>query len=83
MTFNRKVHGESEELYGSVSPTDVAEALEQKGLIVEKRKIALSEPVKSLGDYTASIKLHPEVTASFPITVEKDEEAEKDEKEET
>ena len=76
LTFKRKVHGEGEELYGSVSPTDVAEALEQKGLTVEKRKIALSNPVKSLGDYTVSIKLHPEVTASFPITVEKDEEAE-------
>ena len=83
LTFKRKVHGDGEELYGSVSPTDVAEALEQKGLTVEKRKIALNEPVKSLGGYTASIKLHPEVTASFPITVEKDEEVEKEEKEET
>ena len=83
LTFQRKVHGEGDELYGSVSPTDVAEALEQKGLKVEKRKIALSAPVKSLGEYTVSIKLHPEVTASFPIVVEKDEEAEKVEKEET
>ena len=83
LTFKRKVHGDGEELYGSVSPTDVAEALEQKGLTVEKRKIALSEPVKSLGGYTASIKFHPEVTASFPINVEKDEEVEKEEKEET
>ena len=81
LTFKRKVHGEGEELYGSVSPTDVAEALEKRGLTVEKRKIALSEPVKALGDYTVSIKLHPEVTASFPITVEKDEEAEKAETE--
>lgn len=77
LKFTRKVHGEGEELYGSVSPTDVAEALEKQGLTVEKRKIALSEPVKSLGEYTVSIKLHPEVTASFPITVEKDEEAAK------
>ena len=83
LTFKRKVHGDGEELYGSVSPTDVAEALEHKGLTVEKRKIALSEPVKSLGEYTVSIKLHPEVTASFPVTVEKDEEVEKEEKEET
>ena len=76
LTFERKVHGEGDELYGSVSPTDVAEALEQKGLKVEKRKIALDHPVKTLGEYTASIKLHPEVTASFPITVIKDEESE-------
>ena len=81
LKFMRKVHGEGDELYGSVSPSDVAEALEKQGLTVEKRKIALSVPVKALGDYTVSIKLHPEVTASFPITVEKDEEAEKAETE--
>ena len=73
LTFERKVHGEGDELYGSVSPTDIAEALEQQGLSVEKRKIALDHPVKNLGEYTVSIKLHPEVTASFPITVIKDD----------
>ena len=90
LTFKRKVHGEGAELYGSVSPTDIAEALQQKGLDVEKRKIALNHPVKSLGDYTVSIKLHPEVTASFPITVEREDEVEpaepakkKEEKEES
>jgi large subunit ribosomal protein L9 len=76
LTFKRKVHGEGEELYGSVSPTDVAEALENQGLTVEKRRIAISHPVKTLGEYTVSIKLHPEVTATFPITVEKEEDAE-------
>lgn len=80
LSFRRKVHGDGEELYGSVSPSDVAEALEAKGLKVEKRKIALSQPVKALGSYTVSIKLHPEVTAEFPITVEKDEDGEKAEK---
>lgn len=73
LSFQRKVHGEGNELYGSVTPSDVAEALEQKGFTVEKRKVALSEPIKSLGDFTASIKLHPEVTVSFPVTVIRDE----------
>ena len=73
LTFQRKVHGDGNELYGSVSPTDVAEALEQQGLTVEKRRIAISSPVKALGEYTVTIKLHPEVSASFPIVVEKDE----------
>ena len=77
LLFKRKVHGDGEELYGSVSPSDVTEALEQRGLSAEKRKISLSEPIKSLGKYTASIKLHPEVTVSFPVTVEKDEQEEK------
>lgn len=76
LTFKRKVHGEGEELYGSVSPSDVAEALEQRGLTVEKRKIAIDHPVKSLGEYLVSIKLHPEVTANFPIIVEREEELE-------
>jgi len=82
LSFRRKAHGEGEELYGSVSPTDIAEALEKKGLSVEKRKISLSEPIKSLGEYEVSVKLHPDVTVSFPVTVEKDEIAEKIEKEE-
>ena len=76
LTFRRKVHGEENELYGSVSPSDVAEALEQKGLPVEKRKIAISAPVKTLGEYTVTIKFHPEVSAEFPIVVERDEEGE-------
>ena len=86
LSFKRKVHGDGDELYGSVSPSDVTEALEAKGLSVEKRKISLSAPIKNLGEYTVSIKLHPEVTASFPVTVEKDdteEKTEKVEKEET
>ncbi len=73
ITFRRRVHGEGEELYGSVSPADIAEALEKKGFAVEKRKIVLGEPIKSLGEFSVSIKLHPEVSATFPVTVEKDE----------
>ena len=82
LSFVRKVHGEEEELYGSVTPTDVAEALEAKGFTIEKRKITLP-PVKSLGEHIAKVKLHPEVTASIVVTVEKDESSQKDEKEET
>ena len=85
LNFRRKVHGETEELYGSVTPSDIAEALAEKGFTVEKRKIALSEPIKSIGEFAATIKFHPEVSASFPVIVEKDETAEeaKDENRET
>ena len=76
LSFERRVHGEGEELYGSVSPTDVAEALAKQGFEVEKRKISLSEPIKSLGEFTVSVKLHAEVTASFPVTVTRDEASE-------
>ena len=78
LSFRRKAHGEEDEeleLYGSVSSSDIVDALEDKGFTVERRKIALNEPIKSLGEFTASIKLHPEVTASFPVIVERDEQA--------
>lgn len=83
LSFKRKAHGDGAELYGSVSPTDIAEALENRGLSVEKRKISLSEPIKSLGEYAVTVKLHPEVSVTFPVVVERDEEAEKIEKEES
>jgi len=85
LNFQRKVHGETEELYGSVSPSDVAEALAEKGFTLEKRKITLSEPIKSIGEFAATIKIHPEVSATFPVTVEKDDTTEeiKDENRET
>jgi len=72
LNFRRKVHGE--ELYGSVSAGDVAEALEAKGYVVEKRKIQLDDPIKSLGEFPVTAKLHPEVVATFTVIVEKEEE---------
>ena len=72
LSFRRKVHGD--ELYGSVSAADVAEALKAKGYAVEKRKIQLDEPIKSLGEVAVTAKLHPEVTASFTVVVEREEE---------
>jgi len=72
LSFRRKVHGD--ELYGSVSAVDVAEALEAKGHVVDKRKIQLDEPIKSLGEVSVTAKLHPEVTATFTVVVEKEEE---------
>lgn len=71
LSFRRKVHGD--ELYGSVSAVDVAEALEAKGHVVERRKIQLDEPIKSLGEVSVTAKLHPEVTATFTVIVEKEE----------
>jgi large subunit ribosomal protein L9 len=72
LTFRRKVHGE--ELYGSVSSSDIVEALEKKGYEVEKRKVQLDDPIKNLGEFDVSAKLHPEVTATFKVKVEKEEE---------
>jgi large subunit ribosomal protein L9 len=72
LTFRRKVHGE--ELYGSVSSSDITEALEKKGYAVEKRKIQLDDPIKNVGEFDVTAKIHPEVTATFKVKVEKEEE---------
>jgi len=74
LTFRRKVHGEGEELYGSVSLVDLSEAIEAKGFKIEKRKIHLIEPFKTLGEFEITIKLHPEVSVPIPVVVEKEEE---------
>ena len=74
LTFRRKVKAEGQDLYGSVSLADLAEALEGKGFRLEKRKILLHEPIKMLGEFPVSVKLHPEVTVSVPVVVEKEEE---------
>jgi large subunit ribosomal protein L9 len=71
-SFRRKVHGE--ELYGSVSAADVADALAAKGYPVERRRIQLDEPIKSLGEFPVTARLHPEVSATLTVTVEKEEE---------
>ncbi len=73
--FTRKV-GEKDHLFGSVTSADIADALAAKGFNVDRRKIQLVEPLKSLGEYTIPIKLHREVTAHFKVTVNKEEGAE-------
>ncbi len=71
LVFRRKVHGE--ELYGSVSVTDIIEALEAKAFNLEKRKIVFDEPIRTLGEFSIPVKLHPEVTVPFTVVVEKEE----------
>jgi large subunit ribosomal protein L9 len=71
LTLVRKV-GENDVLYGSVTSGDVAEALSKEGIVVDKRRIQLAEPIKSLGIYTIPIRLHPEVTAEVKVWVVKE-----------
>ena len=73
LTFHRKV-GEQEHLFGSVTSGDVAEALEAKGFTVDRRKVHLDEPIKSLGEFNVSVRLHKEVTASVRVAVQKEAE---------
>ena len=61
--------GENETLYGSVTASDIAEALAARELVVDRRKIQLPEPLKTLGDHVVSVRLHREVTADVKVKV--------------
>ena len=61
--------GENNTLYGSVTSADIAEALEAKGFQVDKRKVALPDPLKAVGETMVPVKLHREVTAQVKVTV--------------
>ena len=62
--------GEGGRLFGSITSKDIGEVLEkQHGLVVDKRKIELKAPIKSLGEYPVTIKLHPQVQATVSIKV--------------
>jgi large subunit ribosomal protein L9 len=72
LVFTRKV-GESDHLFGSVTSSDIAQQLEQKGYAIDRRKISLEEPLKSLGEFHVPIKLHREVTSHLKVTVKAEE----------
>ena len=64
----RKV-GETDALYGSVTSSDIAEALAKKGFELDRRKLVLQEPIKKLGEFSIPVKLHREVTAQIKLRV--------------
>jgi large subunit ribosomal protein L9 len=61
--------GEEGRLFGSITAQDIADALEAQGHTVDRRRIELDQPIKSLGEHTVSVRLHPEVQASVRVTV--------------
>jgi len=69
LTLSRKA-GEGDRLFGSITAQDVAAALAAQGHQVDKRRIELDHPIKTLGDHTVAIRLHPEVTAELRLTVQ-------------
>jgi large subunit ribosomal protein L9 len=69
LDFTRK-SGEAGHLFGSVTSADIATALEAKGFEVDRRKIQLDEPLKSVGEFSVAIKLHREVTAQVKVTIQ-------------
>ena len=61
--------GETEALYGSVTSSDIAAALAEKGFDLDKRKIQLGEPIKKLGEFEIPVRLQREVTAIVKLRV--------------
>lgn len=72
LTFERKV-GANDALFGSVTSADIAAALEKEGYAVDRRKIALDEPLKQLGEFHVAVKLFREVSAHVKVTVKSDD----------
>lgn len=68
LTFNRRA-GEEGRLFGSVTSTDIAEALAADGVEVDRRLIRLEEPIKELGVFTVGIRLHADVEPEIKVWV--------------
>src|SRR5437867_1850635 len=60
---------DEDRLFGSVGRNDIAAFLTQHGVEVERRRIELDEPIKTLGEFSVPIRLHPDVTAQLKVTV--------------
>jgi len=68
LSFSRKA-GEEGKLFGSITSQDVAEALAARGQAVDKRRVEMAHPIKTVGEHTVTVRLHPEVHADVRITV--------------
>jgi len=65
--------GENDQLFGSVTASDIAVGLEKLGYTIDRKKVHLEEPIKTLGDFKVSIRLHRDVTLDIPVHVIKEE----------
>jgi len=68
LSVKKKV-GEQGKLFGAVTSQEIAELVSAQGIEIDRRKIQLQEPIKSLGEFKVPVKLHPEVTAELTLTV--------------
>ena len=72
ITIKQKA-GDAEQLFGSVTSKDIADALAAKNYQIDRRKIQLAEPIKQLGEYTVPVRLHKDVTVDISVLVAKEE----------
>ncbi|HEY6248349.1 MAG TPA: 50S ribosomal protein L9 [Candidatus Angelobacter sp.] len=74
VNFHRKA-GEKDQLFGSVTSGDIADALTHKGFNIDRRKIQLHDPLKNLGEFDIPVRLHRDVTSRVKVIIEKEAEA--------
>ena len=72
ITIKQKA-GEADQLFGSVTSKDIADALAARNYTIDRKKIGLDEPIKQLGEYTVPVKLHRDVTVDISVLVAKEE----------
>ncbi len=72
LTIARKA-GENDQLFGSVTAADIADGLAAQKFSIERRKISLDEPIRTLGEHKVQLKLHREITAEITVNVTKEE----------
>jgi large subunit ribosomal protein L9 len=64
--------GEEDRMFGAVTSADIAEAVKERGIEIDRRKIQLAEPIKNLGEFAVPVKLHRDVTAILKVDVVKE-----------
>ena len=69
----RENAGEEDQLYGSVSVADIADRLEALGFEIERGQVKLDQPIKALGEFDVPLRLHPHVTQTIVVRVEREE----------
>jgi large subunit ribosomal protein L9 len=69
LTFRHRV-GENNHLFGSVTAKDIADALEAQKFHVERRKVQLDEPIRTVGEHDVTVRLHRDVTTQIKVLVE-------------
>jgi large subunit ribosomal protein L9 len=65
--------GENDQLFGSVTAQDIADQLDKQGYKIDRKKVALEHPIRTIGDHKVTVKLHREVSIEIPVHVAKEE----------
>ncbi len=65
--------GENDQLFGSVTAQDIADQLDKQGYKIDRKKVALDHPIRTIGEHKVVVKLHREVSIEIPVNVSKEE----------